>query len=414
MNGNGSPTLAQRTCSQCKASKKKCDKLLPKCTRCLRLAIDCTYSEPERQNGSDLGPDAADPRFEEVFRRLERIESRLFTASVGREEHGVPERLPSTRDERRAIGELSPENATFNPETLKPHNMRLLLYRSVSRALTEHDITIETIAHKYFEHTHMWLPMIPRAKFDKQRALFETMKADTSFLLHLSAMHLVVTPYTEHPPATSLQESAWYVACKSFFAQYVALSEPCIELVQAGILIALFECLQCIGDRALTTLGICSRMAYMLELDEVVAEQANCNPGEMSPENEEVVLTYWGLSQLDRYFNMPPLPIPRQPSISHQPLNETPANYGCGFRGPPTTDFKTIDTEMLDHCIMEVEASHKLRRVQAFIRDNRHQTAASISDGIQLLLREIRDHLIILRIRLRQSGSWAGIAVTLG
>lgn len=90
------------------------------------------------------------------------------------------------------------------------------------------------------------------------------------------------------------------MACKSFFAQLVALGEPCIELIQAGVLIALFEHLQCVGDRALTTLGICMRLGYMLEIDEVVAAQADCEPGKMTPDDEEVVLTYWGLSQLDR------------------------------------------------------------------------------------------------------------------
>ena len=113
-------------------------------------------------------------------------------------------------------------------------------------------------------------------------------------------MHLLVTPYAQHPPASSLKDSAWYVACKSFFAQHVALNEPCIEVIQAGVLIALFEYLQCIGDQALITLGICTRLGYVMELDEVVAAQADYEVGQMTPEGEEVVLTYWALSQLDR------------------------------------------------------------------------------------------------------------------
>jgi hypothetical protein len=113
-------------------------------------------------------------------------------------------------------------------------------------------------------------------------------------------MHLLATPYAEHPPAASLEESAWYLACKSFFGQYVALGSPKIELMQAGVLIALFEHLQSIGDRALTTLGICTRLGYMLDLDELVAAQGDCEPGGMTEESEEAVLMYWGLSQLDK------------------------------------------------------------------------------------------------------------------
>jgi hypothetical protein len=208
----------------------------------------------------------------------------------------VPDRFHSLPAEHISS---SSESWAFDPETLKPHNMRVRLYSSLRRALNEHNTTIDNVTHMYFTHTHKWLPMILRNKFDMQRALFETMNADNNFLLQVSAMHILVTPYAEHPPANSLGESPWYLACKSFFAHYVALGEPCIELIQAGILIAVFEYLQCVGDRALTTLGICTRLAYMLELDEVFAGQPD-GDGEISLEHEESVLTYWALGRLDR------------------------------------------------------------------------------------------------------------------
>jgi hypothetical protein len=262
-----------------------------------RLSTDCTYSEPERHNTSESGQDAVDSRFDEVFQRLAKLESRVFIASDSRDEDTAQERpLPSQIEQ----APLTQPNVAFNPDALKPQNMRLLLHSSVVRALWEADTTMEAIAHTHFSTTHRWLPIISRTKFEKQRALFQTMESETSFLLQISALHLLVTPYTEHPPADSLEESAWYMACKSFFGQHVALGEPCVELIQAGVIIALFEHLQCIGDRALTTLGICTRLAYMLELDEVVAAQGQYEPGHMTPENEEIVLTYWGLSQLDR------------------------------------------------------------------------------------------------------------------
>jgi hypothetical protein len=188
----------------------------------------------------------------------------------------------------------------FNPEALKPDNMRQLLHISVVHALEEAVTTIDAVAETHFSTIHRWLPIIPRTKFDRQRALFQTSQCTTSFLLQISAMHLLATPYAEHPPADSLEESAWYLACKSFFGQYVALGDPSIELMQAGVLIALFEHLQSIGDRALTTLGICTRLGYMLDLDEVVAAQGDCEPGGMTEDSEEAVLMYWGLSQLDK------------------------------------------------------------------------------------------------------------------
>jgi hypothetical protein len=108
---------------------------------------------------------------------------------------------------------------------------------------------------------------------------------------------------------------------------------------------------------------------------------------------------------------MPPLAASKQPNVHFQAPKDPPNPNGSGTRGPPTTGFKSVDSEILDATIMEVEASHKLRRVQAFIRDNRHQTAPFISDGVRLLRREIEEHLMMMRIRARQSGSTAGIVV---
>ena len=66
------------------------------------------------------------------------------------------------------------------------------------------------------------------------------------------------------------------------------------------MLIALFEHVQCVEQHAPATLGICVRLAYDLELGEVVARQSSRGPGEMVSEEEEIVLTWWGLSRLER------------------------------------------------------------------------------------------------------------------
>lgn len=114
-----------------------------------------------------------------------------------------------------------------------------------------------------------------------------------------------------------------------------------------------------------------------------------------------------------RYFNMPPLRMPKYPSIFPPSASQTIINDGCGFRGPPATDFKTIDADILEYTVMELEASRKLGRVHNFIRENRHQSAATVSDGVRLLLREVQEATIMNKIRSQQSGSWAGMIVLL-
>ncbi|EME84517.1 uncharacterized protein MYCFIDRAFT_195540 [Pseudocercospora fijiensis CIRAD86] len=42
------PTIVERPCDGCRSRKKKCDKLRPRCSACLKRKITCYYSEPGR------------------------------------------------------------------------------------------------------------------------------------------------------------------------------------------------------------------------------------------------------------------------------------------------------------------------------------------------------------------------------
>lgn len=326
MDGTGTlpPLLAQKTCVQCKSSKKKCDKLLPACSRCLRycthrspsaesdipqplttdcrLSLGCSYPERDRQDESDVNYHRNDSRFDEVFRRLNTIEAHVFSRGEGHRRTPAQEKSPATLSEPE--GARNPLSLAVNPETLEPQYLGLVLWASVVRALDEHETNIAATAQQYFASTHKWLPIITQAKFERERLKhfdnFHISQSSDKFLLIVFAMHLVVTPISQHPQAESITQSIWYRTCKYHFAQHVALSHPSLELIQAGMLIALFEHVQCVEQRALTTLGICVRLAYDLELDEVVARQSSRGPGEMVLEEEEIVLTWWGLSRLER------------------------------------------------------------------------------------------------------------------
>lgn len=291
-----------------------------------RLAIECQYPGLEIQNesdagqdGTDTGQDGTDARFEDVFRRLTKLEAQVFQSGGATQEwtverlatHMLPdspqgqgsatmEALLAQRAEVQGFTSKNFQSWIVNPGALTPGYMTMVLWASTMRVLSEHKITEKDVANAYFDTTDKWLPMISRTKVEKGQALFQKLDSNDAYLLLLLAMHIVITPFPDHPPAPSLEESPWYRICKYHFAQYVALATPSIELIQTGMLIALFEHLQCIGDRALTTVGICARLAFDLELDEVVARQANHEPGGMSPNDEEAVLTWWGLSRLER------------------------------------------------------------------------------------------------------------------
>lgn len=167
--------------------------------------------------------------------------------------------------------------------------------------LSENHTTIEAISKKYFEYTHQWLPMICPVRFEKGLRQFKDFEPEGGFLMTVLAMHLIVTPCSEHPPCNSVSESKWYRACKYYFGQMVSVGEPSIGLVQAGILIALFEHTQCIKNRALVTLGISARVAYAVGLDNIEARYAVSEQKETTMEEDEALHTWWGLILLDRF-----------------------------------------------------------------------------------------------------------------
>jgi hypothetical protein len=195
---------------------------------------------------------------------------------------------------------ITSSNWALNPGHLWPRHMGMIVFGSLMTALKEHKTTIRAVSQTYFAHTHKWLPIIWQEKFERQVAEFNVLDGTDNFVLLVLVMQLLVTPPSKKEDHGA-ELCPWYRTCKYHFAQYVALGEPCIELVQMGMLVALYEYLQAMEDRALTTLGICVRIAYDLEMDDIVSRRSSCQPGEMKPENEEVVLTWWGLSRLERY-----------------------------------------------------------------------------------------------------------------
>ncbi|KAL1591680.1 hypothetical protein SLS60_011679 [Paraconiothyrium brasiliense] len=360
---HGSPQpLAQRTCAQCKSSKKKCDKVLPKCGRCLRISIDCLYPDAEKVNGSETGNEANDSRFEEVFERLKRIEAHVFSSEPPAAQNGSPQQNPLINlANSHGIESTSPTNWALEPGTLKPQYMSLILWQSVLATLDEHKATIHDVTRMYISKTDQWLPMISNMKFQKELALYGQLVSSDKFVLLVLAMHLVISPPADHPPAASLAESPWYRKCKYLFQYFVGFREPNIELIQAGMLIAVFEFSHCIEDRAVTTLGICCRLAYLLDFDEVMVKHASQDLGKLSADDEEV------------------------------------------------------NIERLARCVYEYDAAQRNGRVQKFIRDYRYAPISpELTERIQVILQDLEEYLNMRKTQMTQDGSWAGIHVVIG
>jgi hypothetical protein len=92
-----------------------------------------------------------------------------------------------------------------------------------------------------------------------------------------------------------------YVATKSLMAQAQALCTPTTSLVQAGVLLAVYEYAHGYPEQAFMTIGSYARMAYVAQLRSVPALTRNALPQTDWTIEEEEINTMWGIRICERY-----------------------------------------------------------------------------------------------------------------
>jgi hypothetical protein len=208
-------------------------------------------------------------------------------------------------------------------------------------------------------------------------------------------MLLVISNPFESDNGLSPTESHLYLTTKYQFSLFLSLSCPSIEMVQAGILIALYEYAQGATDMSYVTIGSCATLAYLLGL-----HQASHTPSIMTGENqrvdEERNCTWWAIVALDRsssstisrllcvqsianpytfrYINMESLSTLRPPAVENPaPEKNLPQQYQ-----PWDDTLHTTDSLPLSDCgsgsvwyyRCEANAARILGQVQDLIREN--------------------------------------------
>ncbi|KAF2801042.1 hypothetical protein K505DRAFT_355121 [Melanomma pulvis-pyrius CBS 109.77] len=373
-----------------------------------RLFIECLYPGFEKPGKSEARSGSRDSKFDDVFRRLDKLEAHVFSKRATPEGQSTQEQPIQETDKSSPPDTTELSNWLLNPGALRQRYVALIVWASVSRTLKQNNTNSTSLGERYFAHTHKWIPMVSQSKFIDGIRKYEEGGGGVSFPLLVLAMHLVVTPYSEHPLPSSnsdLSKSPWYRACKYHLSQYAALMEPSIELIQAGLLIALFEHTQSIGNRALVTLGICGTLASALDMETLVIQQSVPSRGEMLPENQEMVLTWWSLLLLDAYLNLPPRPISNQSVIQEMPF---PININ-------STAFTIIEPKIITNFTIELEAAQKLALVQNMIRDNRRKALFHIPDDVSHVLQNISSALkCLVEPRQDEVTSPAGLALSMG
>lgn len=162
----------------------------------------------------------------------------------------------------------------------------------VSSLLGDASNTMNVALH-FFDTIHVWLPIISKKRFFELENRQPSLRPQLQFLL--ICMKLVTSVLPEYPsnPRTSL----YYMAKQLHLEMEMAgiLSTP---VLQAGILISMYELGHAIYPSAFLTIGACARYAYALGM----------NKGAMSAmtqpftwvEREERRRLWWAIVILDR------------------------------------------------------------------------------------------------------------------
>ncbi|KAF2397259.1 hypothetical protein EJ06DRAFT_168748 [Trichodelitschia bisporula] len=210
---------------------------------------------------------------------------------------------------RSSIGSLQARTPPSLQADLDVH-ISTVVYSVLDSLRGKLDVIVDT----YFRTTHTWLSIMHKPTF--YRRLQSKTRSDASFSVLLLCMHLVAEPLT-HIGKDTESTTNLYHSAKSLHSVVLTSKGPSLDLVQAGILIALCEHYQAVANAPRDTLENCKQIASHIGLDATVLLGDLTN--NESSTSEEWKRTYWGLVAMDRIVAMKdenrklPLLLPRPP-----------------------------------------------------------------------------------------------------
>lgn len=162
---------------------------------------------------------------------------------------------------------------------------------------------VRATASKFFEHIHLWMPFISKKRF-YDLYLLSPFQSRPDVVLLLLSLKLITTlpPTSPRNPRTPL-----YHAVKHFCLQVEGSSIFSLPVLQAAVLLALYELGHGIYPAAFLSIGVCARYAHALGI--------NCSRSLQTRrvltlvEVEERRKIWWAIVILDRLVPSPFYPL---------------------------------------------------------------------------------------------------------
>lgn len=276
------PVLRARiACVSCRRGKRRCDRALPSCDVCTRQDIQCSYPTLRRQkNGLALAGLPYWTKEQALVSRSQELDGNFTRLSV-LSETAIAISFIAPRVFREAQLGLPQPNPPI-PNEVAAH------IGDVSN--------IHSIVRPFFSTIHIWMPIISKKRFATMLNPLSHRPSELSLLV--LCMKLCCTP----PPEDRKDgRTPLYRAAKRFHYDVEAAGVLSIRILQAGLLIALYELGHAIYPAAYLTVGACARYGMALGIDrfglELMGDTERTAPW---LEIEEMRRVWWAVLILDR------------------------------------------------------------------------------------------------------------------
>lgn len=163
---------------------------------------------------------------------------------------------------------------------------------------------IHDTAAKFFDHIHLWMPFISKKRFyDIHLRTLTPSQSDVVLLLLCLRLITTLPPARPRDARTPL-----YYAAKHFFLDIEGEGSFSILVLQACILLGLYEIGHGIYPAAFLTIGACARYAHALGFN--VSKTVKSRKVLTLVEAEERRRVWWAIVILDRFVIKPHLCFP--------------------------------------------------------------------------------------------------------
>ncbi|KAF2034216.1 hypothetical protein EK21DRAFT_15160, partial [Setomelanomma holmii] len=254
-----------QVCQICKGRKKKCDKQLPQCGYCVHVHLDARSTSLPETTESDT---------------TTRSSPATDHAGIGLiASNGCKVLRPASIDTSPVASPL----ATLAPNTAFSLALAQLVQPS--------ELSINDLISRYFNGVHLWIPFFCPGRLRKDMIRYSSFPT-AEFSLLVLCMSLLTNNPAHHNQA-SMERSTIYLCAKTYLAQFQVMFPVCIQWVQAGIFVSMYEYACGKPDTALATIDNCARQAYKLGI-----HQKPTTPGWSEGWN-----TWWATRMFERVYN---------------------------------------------------------------------------------------------------------------